>query len=62
MSLLTSPATPPAIAYGAEPFTVAEIDSHPDAARLWATVKEMREEAESLLHGEYRPSWMGSTL
>jgi len=41
-------ASPPASAYIAEPLSVSEIDAHPDAARIWATVMEAREESQSL--------------
>ena len=29
-------------AYGAEPLTAAEIDAHPDRARIWATINMLR--------------------
>lgn len=43
MSLLQS--SPPPEALCAEPFSVSELDAHPDAVRLWATVCHVREEA-----------------
>jgi hypothetical protein len=33
----------PPEAYVAEPMTAAEIDTHPDAARIWRTIKEVRD-------------------
>lgn len=35
-------ATPPVSAYRAEPFTIAELDAHPDAGRIWATLQAMK--------------------
>ncbi len=35
-------AAPPVSAYSAEPFTIAEMDAHPDAARIWATIEAMK--------------------
>lgn len=61
MGILTDPFTPPPGAYAAEPFTVREIDAHPDAARLWATVQAMRAEHEDVadeLREQVR-SWRG---
>lgn len=37
-------ASPVVGAYRAKPFSVAEIDAHSDAARLWATISAMRED------------------
>lgn len=48
MSLLDATISPPASAYGAEPLTVAEIDAHPDAARIWATIRALRAEHEAV--------------
>ena len=36
----------PVAAMRAEPMTTAEIDAHPDAARIWAAVQCLREAAE----------------
>lgn len=44
MSLLSYRIRPPACAYGAEPFSVDEIDAHPDCARIWATILALRAE------------------
>lgn len=44
MNLLSHRTRLPAKAYGAEPLSVAELDAHPDSARLWATIRVMREE------------------
>lgn len=33
--------------YSAQPFTALEIDSHPDHARIWATIRQVREEMVS---------------
>ncbi len=35
-------ASPCAEAWRAEPLSIAEIDAHPDSARIWATIKEMQ--------------------
>ncbi|WP_420415818.1 hypothetical protein [Marinovum algicola] len=32
-------------AWGAQPLSMAEIDAHPDADRIWATIMQAREEA-----------------
>ena len=42
MGLLTDPNSPPPAALRAEPMTLAEIDAHPDSARIWATIIAMR--------------------
>lgn len=39
-------ATPPVSAYRAEPFTIAELDSHPDAGRIWATIQAMKDRVD----------------
>lgn len=44
MVLLSHRTRIPAKAYGAEPLSVAEIDAHPDSARIWATIRSLREE------------------
>ena len=44
MNLLSHRTRLPAKAYGAEPLSVAELDAHPDSARLWATIRVIREE------------------
>lgn len=36
----------PAAAYVAEPLSIGEIDAHPDSARIWATIRQTREEAD----------------
>lgn len=41
-TLLDDSISIPADAYGAEPLAAAEIDAHPDRARLWATIRAMR--------------------
>jgi len=46
MSLLD--ASPPVEAYRARPYDVSQLDTHPDAARLWATVVALREECSSV--------------
>lgn len=51
--LLDDRVSPPAVAYGAEPYSVAEIDAHPDAARIWATIRAVRAEAEELCDDAY---------
>lgn len=48
MGLLDDSASIPAVAYGAAPFSVAELDAHPDRARLWATVAAMRAEHQAV--------------
>lgn len=47
MGLLDDAISPPAAAYGAEPFTVAELDAHPDRDRIWATLRALRAEHEA---------------
>lgn len=49
MGLLDDTITPPASAYRAEPFSVAEIDAHPDSARLWATILAMRADYDAIV-------------
>jgi hypothetical protein len=39
-------ATPHISAYRSEPFSIADIDAHPDAGRIWATIKAMQAKAE----------------
>lgn len=34
--------------YKAEPYTVNELDAHPDADRIWATIEAMKERHEKL--------------
>lgn len=46
MSLLTAAPLPEA--YRASPMTVDEIDAHPFAARIWATILEVRRQAEDV--------------
>lgn len=47
MSLLDDTISPPVSAYSAEPLSVEEIDAHPDAARIWATIRALRAEHEA---------------
>lgn len=47
-TLLDDSTSIPAIAYKAEPLSVAEIDAHPDRARIWATVAAMRKEHDAI--------------
>lgn len=49
MELLEQEVSPPAAAYGAAPFSVTEMDAHPDSARLWATVLAMRAYYENVV-------------
>lgn len=42
--MLRNGPTPPPSAYTAHPLSVSEIDAHPDADRIWATILAMREE------------------
>lgn len=37
----------PVTAYFARPYDVAQLDAHPDAARVWATILAVREECSS---------------
>lgn len=53
MGLLDDAISPPASAYGAEPFTAAELDAHPDRDRIWATIRAMRADAEAAVEGVY---------
>lgn len=48
MSLLDEATSIPAVAYGAQPYSVAEIDAHPDRARIWATIRAMRADHEAV--------------
>ena len=49
MGLLDDAISPPASAYGAEPFTVTELDAHPDRDRIWATLRALRAEHEAVV-------------
>jgi len=41
-----------------EPYSVEEIDNHPNADRIWATIKAVREFAESVGYDEgYSGGW-----
>lgn len=40
-------ASPTVGAWRARPMSVSEIDAHPDADRIWATIKGLRDEAGS---------------
>ena len=53
MDLLDNTISPPASAYKAEPFTVAELDAHPDRDRIWATLRALRAEHEAAVEGAY---------
>lgn len=45
ISLLAHRVWPTPGAFKAAPLTADEIDQHPDADRIWATIMKMREEA-----------------
>lgn len=45
--LADTPGVPPH-ALTAQPLSVEEIDGHPDAIRIWATIHAIREEAEKI--------------
>ncbi len=47
-------ATPPVSAYRAKPFTIAEMDAHPDAGRIWATIEAMKGHVETAVDEEGR--------
>lgn len=47
-TLLDDSISVPAVAYGAEPLSVAEIDAHPDGARIWSTIRAMRAAHETV--------------
>jgi len=49
MSLTFS--NPPCSAYGAEPWSVEEVDAHPDRDRLWATIVRVRDEMREEVDG-----------
>ena len=53
MSLLDDTISPPVSAYSAEPLSVEEIDAHPDAARIWATIRALRAEHEAAVEQAY---------
>lgn len=53
MGLLDDAISPPASAYGAEPFTVAELDAHPERDRIWATLRALRAEHEAAVEDVY---------
>lgn len=46
LDLLT--ASPCVEAWRAEPLSIAEIDAHPDSARIWATIKAMQGVVEDI--------------
>ena len=50
-AILTSSPTPGA--WRAQPMSVSEIDAHPDADRIWATIKALREVNEEAADQEY---------
>lgn len=52
MSLIDFP-SPHFSAYGARPFTVEELDAHPDKARIWATIVQMRDDFDSREYNAY---------
>ena len=47
--LLDDTPSAPVEALAAEPLSVAEIDAHPDSARIWATILALRAEHERLV-------------
>ena len=53
MGLLDDTAQPPVAALAAEPFTLLEIDAHPDANRIWATILALRAEVQTLVAEAY---------
>ena len=53
MILLDNTISPPSSAYRAEPFTVAELDAHPDRDRIWATLRALRAEHKAAVEGAY---------
>lgn len=52
--LLEDTPSAPSEALAAEPLSVAEIDAHPDSARIWATILAMREEHETSVEEAYQ--------
>ena len=53
MDLLDNTISPPASAYRAEPFSVAELDAHPDRDRIWATLRALRAEHKAAVEDAY---------
>lgn len=53
MGLLSRSVGPVPSAFRSNPLTVAEIDTHPDSARLWATIHALREEHENVVDEAY---------
>ena len=51
--MLANTNSPPPPAYRADPYTVNEIDAHPDSARIWATIIAMRFAHEQANAREY---------
>lgn len=51
--LLEDTPAAPVEALAAEPLSVAEIDAHPDSARIWATILAMRAEHERRVDAAY---------
>ncbi|QAX31286.1 hypothetical protein [Leisingera sp. NJS204] len=49
VDLLTGGTNPPPAALSAEPYSIAELDAHQDADRIWATVLGMRRSHEAEL-------------
>lgn len=45
ISLLSEAVSVPPAALAVEPMSIDEIDRHPDSARIWATIKVLRDEA-----------------
>jgi len=45
MDILT--ASPPVSAWRHHPMTIADLDAHPDAGRIWATIKAMQDYANA---------------
>lgn len=52
--LLDDTPSAPVEALAAEPLSVAEIDAHPDSARIWATILAMRNDHERLVEEAYQ--------
>lgn len=53
-------ASPCVEAYRAEPLSIAEIDAHPDGARLWATIRQVQhavDDAVQAAHDEAKEDW-----
>lgn len=44
---------PPASSYNSHPYTVEEIDAQDNADRIWATIAEIRREAQEQIRKAY---------